>query len=326
MSRTVSFVIVLLGQLATSLLGVRIADAQSYPDRPIHFVVPYAAGGGVDVVARIVAERMSADLKQPIVVENRVGGGGIVGAEFVARSAPDGYTLLVSTSGHTILPSMSKLPWDPIKDFTPVSKVVSYPVMLVVHPSVPATTLTELIALAKQKPGMLNYGTGGVGTPPHLAMELLKSMVGIDVVHVTYRGNGLATTALLAGEIQMTFDTMIGPLPFVRAGKLRAIAVSSRSRFPTAPDIPTVSESGVPGYEFEGWTGMFAPANTPKPVIDIINAALARAVHRPEIAKRLLDLGYLAVGDPPDQFAQTVRADLDKIAKITRDAGIQIQQ
>jgi tripartite-type tricarboxylate transporter receptor subunit TctC len=307
---------------AFSVIACVAARAETYPTRPIHFIVPFAPGGGVDIVARMVAQRMSETLGQPVVIENRVGGGGILGADYVAKSAPDGYTFLVTTSGQTILPSLTKVPWDAVKDFVPVSMVVSYQLMLVVNPSVPAKTLEQLIALAKANPGTLNYGTGGIGTPPHLAMELLKHMAGIKIQHVPYRGNGLVTLAVQKNEVQMMLDTMVGPLADVRAGKLRALAVTGKSRSPLVPDIPTINEAGVPGYSFEGWTGMFAPQGTPDDIIKTVNAALVKALAVSEISKRLVDLGYQPVGDTPEEFAEIVKSDLVKMAKIIKDADI----
>jgi tripartite-type tricarboxylate transporter receptor subunit TctC len=299
--------------------------AQAYPTKPSRFVVPFAAGGGVDLTARIVAQKMSESLGQSILIENRTGAGGIVGADVVAKSAPDGYTFLVTTSGHAILPNLSKtLPWDPIKDFTPVSRVVSYPLLLVVNPSVPVNSASGLIALAKEKPGALNYGTGGIGTPPHLAMELLKSMAGVNIVHIPYQGNGPATVAVMRGEVQIILDTMMGPLEAVRAGKLRALAVTSRERSPLLPEIPTLNEAALPGYAFEGWTGMFAPASTPGDIIDRVNAELAKALAAPEVKQRLIEIGYIPAADTPQQFAGVVAEDLVKIRKIVEQAGIAI--
>jgi tripartite-type tricarboxylate transporter receptor subunit TctC len=297
--------------------------AQAYPNKPIRFVVPFAAGGGVDLTARIVAQKMSESLGQPVLVDNRTGAGGIVGADVVAKSQPDGYTFLVTTSGHTILQNLYKtLPWDPIKDFSPVSMVVSYPLLLVVNPSVPANSASELIALAKAKPGALNYGTGGVGTPPNLAMELLKSTAGINVVHVPYQGNGPATIAVMKGEVQIILDTMIGPLAAVRAGKLRALAVTSSKRSPLLPEVPTLDEAAMPGYVFEGWTGMFAPASTPADIIDRIHAEVVKALAITEVKQRLIELGYEPVGNTPQQFSGIISEDLSKISKIVERAGI----
>ena len=296
--------------------------AETYPAKPIHFIVPFAAGGGVDICARIIGQKMSETLGQTIIVDNRPGAGTIVGAEFVARSAPDGYTFLITTNGHTMLPSLFKLPFDPIKDFTPVSMMVSYPFLLVVNPSVPAKTLPELIALAKSEPGRMNYGSAGVGTAPNLAMELLKSAAGINIVHVPYKGNGPVTVAVLSGEVQMMLDTMVGPLPSIHAGKLRALAITSGTRSALLPDVPTFNESGIPGYVFEGWNGMLAPAKTPKEIVDKVRSELVKALAAPEVRQRLTEFGYLPAGDTPQQFSDIISADITKNAKIIADAGI----
>jgi tripartite-type tricarboxylate transporter receptor subunit TctC len=300
------------------------AYAETYPSKPIRIVVPFAAGGGVDLCARIVGQKMSESLGQQVVVENRPGAGTIVGAEYVARSTPDGYTFLLTTNGHTILPSLSKLPWDPVKDFTPVSMVVSYPFLLVVNPSVPVKSLPELVALAKAAPGGMNYGSAGVGTGPQLAMELLKSAAGINIMHIPYKGNGPVTVAVLAGEVQMMLDTMVGPLPAIRAGKLRALAITSAARSALLPDVPTFREAGIPGYVFEGWNGMFAPANTPKNIVEKIRNSLVEALANPEVRQRLTEFGYLPVGDTPQHFSTVVSEDIAKNAKIIADADIQV--
>lgn len=296
--------------------------AEAYPTKPIRLIVPFAAGGGVDICARIVGQKMSESLGQSVIVENRPGGGTIVGADYVARSAPDGYTFLVTTNGHTILPSLFKLPFDPINDFEPVSMVVSFPYVLVVNPSVPAKSLPELIELAKEKPGSMNYGSAGVGTGPQLAMELLKTEAGINVVHVPYKGNGPVTAAVLAGEIQMMLDTMVGPLPSIRAGKLRALAITSAVRSPLLPDVPTFSEAGTPGYIFEGWNGIFAPAKTPKVIIGRVSEEIAKALAAPDVKQRFAELGYLASSDTPQHFSTVVSKQIEKNAKIIKDAGI----
>jgi tripartite-type tricarboxylate transporter receptor subunit TctC len=310
-----------IGALALVLSGTALA--QAYPSKPIRFVVPFPPGGGVDVTVRTVAQKMSESLGQQIIVDNRAGAAGIIGADFVSKSPPDGYTIMGTTSGHTILPHLQKVPWDPIKDFTPITALVTYQLLLSVHPSVPANSLKELIALAKAKPGVLNYGTGGAGTPPHLAMELLKSMAGMDIVHVPYKGNALVTAALLSGEIQASFDTMIGPLRNVRAGKLRGLAVSGKKRSVLAPDIPTVAEAGLEGYEFEGWTGVFAPAGTPPEIVERLNLEMAKALAVPDVKERLIATGYEPSGERADQFAALVFAEVAKMAKIVKAAGIQ---
>jgi tripartite-type tricarboxylate transporter receptor subunit TctC len=310
--------------IAALSIAVGPAHAETYPSKPIHLIVPFAAGGGVDICARIVGQKMSESLGQQVVVENKPGAGTIVGAEYVARSNPDGYTFLLTTNGHTILPSLSKLPWDPIKDFTPVTMVVSYPFLLVVNPSVPAKSLPELIALAKAEPGHLNYGSAGVGTAPQLAMELLKSAAAINVVHIPYKGNGPVTAAVLAGEIQMMLDTMVGPLPSIRAGKLRALAITSAVRSALLPDVPTFNEAGIPGYVFEGWNGLFAPANTPKDIVEKVRDEVVKALAITEVKQRLTEFGYLPVGDTPQHFSTVVSQDIAKNAKIIADAGIQV--
>jgi tripartite-type tricarboxylate transporter receptor subunit TctC len=299
------------------------ALAQVYPSKPIRFVVPFPPGGGVDVTVRTVAQKMSESLGQQIIVDNRTGAAGVIGADFVAKSAADGYTIMGTTSGHTILPHLQKVPWDPIKDFTPITALVTYQLLLSVHPSVPASSFKELISLAKAKPGVLNYGTGGAGTPPHLAMELLKSTAGIDIVHVPYKGNALVTAALLSGEIQASFDTMIGPLRGVRAGKLRGLAVSGKKRSIIAPEIPTVAEAGLEGYEFEGWTGVFGPPGMPRDIVARLNSEIAKALAIPDVKERLIATGYDPSGQPADQFAAVVSSDLAKMGKIVKGAGIQ---
>lgn len=306
-----------------ALLAACGASAQTYPNKPIRFVVPFAAGGGVDVTVRTIVQRMTA-LGQPLLVDNRTGAGGSVAADVVAKAAPDGYTFLATTSGHTILPHLQKVAWDPVKDFVPVTTLVAYPLMLAAHHAVPANSLVELVAYAKTRPGTLNYGTGGVGTPPHLAMELLKSMAGLDIVHVAFKGNGPATTALLAGDIQLMLDTMIGSMPGVRAGKLKGLAVTSAGRSAIAPEIPTMREAGLPGYEFEGWTGVFAPGGTPRAIVDRMNTELAKALLMQDVKDRLVALGYEPKAMTPEQFAILVERDLAKIGKIVKDARIQV--
>jgi tripartite-type tricarboxylate transporter receptor subunit TctC len=309
--------------VAAFSMSLNTARAETYPSKPIHLIVPFAAGGGVDICARVIGQRMSESLGQPVIVENRPGAGTIVGAEYVARSAPDGYTIMMTTNGQTILPSLYKLPFDPVKDFTPVSMAVSYPFLLVVNPSVPAKSLQELIGLAKAAPGHMNYGSAGVGTAPNLAMEMLKHDAGVNIVHIPYKGNGPVTVALLGGEIQMMLDTMAGPMPSIRVGKLRPVAITSAVRSALLPDVPTFKESGIPNYVFEGWNGVFTPAGTPDDVVERIRGEIAKALANPEVMKPLTELGYVAVGDTPQHFSTVVSDDIAKNAKIIADAGIQ---
>ena len=267
--------------VAVLSMSLNSAHAETFPSKPIHLIVPFAAGGGVDICARVIGQRMSESLGQPVIVENRPGAGTIVGGEYVARSAPNGYTIMMTTNGQTILPSLYKLPFDAIKDFTPVSMAVSYPFLLVVILP-PAQSLQELIALAKAAPGHMNYGSAGVGTGPNLAMEMLKHDAGVNIVHVPYKGNGPVTVALLGGEIQMMLDTMAGPMPSIRAGKLRPVAITSPLRSPLLPDVPTFKELGIPNYVFEGWNGVFAPAGTPYDIVERIRGEIVKALANPE--------------------------------------------
>jgi tripartite-type tricarboxylate transporter receptor subunit TctC len=309
--------------VAALSMSLNIARAETFPSKPIHLIVPFAAGGGVDICARVIGQRMSESLGQPVIVENRPGAGAIVGVEYVARSAPDGYTIMMTTNGQTILPSLYKLPFDAVKDFTPVSMAVSYPFLLVVNPSVPAKSLQELIGLAKAAPGHMNYGSAGVGTGPNLAMEMLKHDAGVNIVHVPYKGNGPVTVALLGGEIQMMLDTMAGPMPSIRAGKLRPIAITSAVRSALLPDVQTFKESGLPDYVFEGWNGVFAPAGTPDDIVERIRGEIVKALANPGVMQPLTELGYVAVGDTPQHFSAVISEDTAKNAKIIADAGIQ---
>ena len=298
------------------------AYAQAYPVRSIHLIVPFPPGGGADVTARTIAQKVSETIGQTVVIDNRAGAGGNIGTEATARSAPDGYTYLLTTNGHTIQPNLQKVPWDPIKDFAPVSLVVTYPLVVVVHPSVQATSIKELIALAKARPGKLSYGSSGPGTNLNLAVELLKSLAGIDILHVPYKGNAPVTTAILSGEIQLVVDSLTGPLPHIRSGKLRALAVTSNKRSPVLPDLPTMAEAGVSDYEFLAWSGILAPAGTPKDVVARFAAELAKAVTTQAVSDRLTGLGYEPVSNSPDQFAAFIAAELAKYRKIIKEAGI----
>lgn len=299
-----------------------LVRAQSYPSKPIRLIVPFAPGGGADVTARAIAQKISENIGQSVFIDNRAGAGGNIGTEATAKAAPDGYTYLLTTNGHTIQPNLQKLPWDPIRDFAPVSLVVTYPLMVVVHPSVQANSIKELIALAKSQPGRLSYGTSGPGTNLNLASELFKSMAGVDVMHVPYKGNAPVTTAILSGEVQMVVDSMTGPLPHVRSGKLRALAVTTSKRSAVMPELPTVAESGVPGYEFIGWSGILAPAATPREAIARFHAEIVKALGAQDVRNRLTVFGYEPESNTPEQFAAFIAVELAKYAKIIKDAGI----
>jgi len=298
------------------------AGAQStFPNRPIRIIVTFPPGGGADVTARTVAQRMSENIGRPVVVENRAGAGGNIGTEVVARAAPDGYTVLQTTNGHAIQPHLRKLPWDPVKDFAPISLVNTFPLVIAVHTSVPAASLRELIAYAKANPGKLSYGSSGTGGSLHLGAEIFKSAAGVDILHIPYKGNAPMTLAVVSGEVSMVFDSLTGPLPHIRAGKLRALGVTSPKRAGVLPDVPTAMESGVP-VVYESWNGVLAPAGTPPDIIAWLNREFVRAVAAPEVRDKLLALGYTPVTNTPEQFAALIAADLERSGKIIREVGI----
>jgi tripartite-type tricarboxylate transporter receptor subunit TctC len=303
------------------------AKAQDYPSKPIRLVVPFAAGGATDVLARLVGERLTASLGQQVVVDNRPGAGGNIGSDIVARAEPDGYTILMGAVGtHAINPSLyPKMPYDPVKDFAPVTLVASVPNVLVVNPEVPANSVQELIDLAKAKPGELNFASSGNGTSIHLSGELFKAMTGTDIVHVPYKGSGPAVTDLLGGQVQMMFDNMPSSLPHVKAGKLRALGVTSAKRSPALPEVPTIAEAGVPGYDATSWFGILAPAGTPEPVVTRLQGAIVQALGEPEMRQRMADLGAEPVGDTPAEFGQFITAELAKWAKVVNDAGVKLE-
>ncbi|MSP98297.1 MAG: tripartite tricarboxylate transporter substrate binding protein [Betaproteobacteria bacterium] len=304
------------------LVSTASAVAQTYPSRPVKFVVPFAPGGGTDLVARIIGQKMGEGLGQPVVIENRGGAGGQIGTAFAAKSAPDGYTIVIGSTPLTIGHSLYKnLPYDILTDFAPVSLVVMQPLLLAVHPSVPAKNLRELVALAKAQPGKLNYSSGGSGTGTYLAAELFKSMAGIDVVHVPYTGQAAALNAVLGNQITMLFDQPGTALGHIKGGKLRALAVSSRVRSPQLPDIPTMDEAGVSGYVVDSWFGVFAPAGTPKAIVERLSAEIAKATQFPEVRDKLLAAGFAVVGGTPAQFDDFVRAEVAKWKRVIDVSG-----
>lgn len=299
------------------------AYSQAYPTKPVRIVVPLAAGGGVDSVARAFAQKYSEAWRQPVIVENRPGAGNIIGADYVAKSAPDGYTLLVSSSslaGNAVL--FRKLPFDPIRDFAPVTQFIATQLFLVMNPKVPAGNVRELIAYARAQPGKLNYGSTGIGSGAHLISEMLKIETGIDVVHIPYKGDAPLMPALLNGEIQFSFLTASAVIPHAKAGRLRALAVTGRSRVGIAPDLPTMNEAGVPGFEFESWIGLFAPGGTPPDILAALSAESARALQQQDIIARLPGWGGDAVGSSPEAFAARYRGDIAKLGKVVSEARI----
>lgn len=308
---------------AASLGAVAPAAAQSFPTKPITIVVPFSAGGTTDILARIVAQPLGTELGQPVVIDNRAGAGGNIGAAIAAKAPADGHTLFMGTVGtHAINASLyKKLPYDPIKDFAPLSRVASVPNLLVAHPSRPYKTISELIAYGKANPGKVNYASAGSGSSIHLSGELFESMAKIGMVHVPYRGSAPAVNDLLAGQVDIMFDNMPSAIQHVRAGKLRAIAVTTAKRSDQLPQVPTIAESGVPGYEATSWFGLFTKAGTPAPVVAKLNAALAKVLTQPDVKKRIAEQGGLTHAESPEQFAAFIQAESQKWGKVVRDSG-----
>lgn len=302
------------------------ALANDYPTKPIRLVVPFAAAGTTDFLARAIAQKLGSNLGTSVVVDNRPGAGGNIGSDIVAKSEPDGYTLLLGTVGtHAINASLyKKMPYDTVKDFAPVTLVASVPNMVVVHPSVPAKSIKELIALAKAKPGSLSFGSSGSGSSIHLSGELFKSMAGVDMLHVPYKGSGPAVSDLIGGQINMMFDNMPSSLPHVKAGRLRAIAVTSAKRSPAMPDLPTVAESGVPGYESVAWFGVLAPAGTPPALVKKLNAEIVKVLKSPDVAQRLASQGAEPVYNTPEEFSALIKTEMVKWAKVIKASGAQV--
>ncbi|MGH8635299.1 MAG: Bug family tripartite tricarboxylate transporter substrate binding protein [Burkholderiales bacterium] len=310
--------------IAAALL-VPLAGAQSYPVKPIRVIVSVPAGGTPDVTARLVAPGLSGLLGQQLVIDNRGGAGGLIGAEIVAKAAPDGYTVFISSPGAlTILPHLRKVPYDTLRDFAPVSLISVGPFVLITHPSLPVQSVRELIALAKAQPGKLNCASAGNGVANHLALELFKQMAGVDITHVPYKGAPQAVTDVLAGHMNMMFNSIAPIVGHIRAGRVRVLGIASAKRSPQLPDVPTISEAGVPGFEAENWFGMFAPAKTPKRIIARLNEALVKVVRSPEIQAQFAALGADAVGNSPEEFAAFVRRDMEKYARVVRISGAKV--
>ena len=312
--------------IVAALAATPNASATDYPVRPIKLVVPYAAGGPTDVLGRLVADYLGRDLKQAVIVENKPGAQGAIGAEAVARAEPDGYTLFVAAGSIIVLNPMlyKKLSYDPVKDFRMLALVTDLPVVMEVHPSVPAKTVAEFVAYAKQNPGKLNFGSAGTGGTIHLAGEMFKQMAGIEMTHVPYKGAGPALTDLLSGNIQVMFDSMGTALPPVKAGLLRPLGVSSTQRSPDLPDVPTIAESGLPGFEATSWFGIVAPAGTPPAIIARINADIDQWLQSPDVKEKLLAQGAIAAGGTPEQFAAHIRSETEKWAKVVKASGAKV--
>lgn len=313
--------------LTAMLIMASAVPAQTYPIRPIRWVVTYPPGGPTDVVARAIGAKLTEAWGQQIVIDNRAGAGGVIGTDIAAKAVPDGYTLLFGTSaGLTINPALnSKLPYDAVKDFAPVSLLVLNPQILVVHPAVPVNSVKELVALAKARPGQLNYASVGLGSPNHMGMELLKALTGIDIVHVPYKGTGPAITDLLGGQVQVMFNSMPSVIPLVASGKLKGLAVGSVQRSPAVPDIPTVAEAGVPGFENVTWYGMFAPAKTPHDIIVKLNKQVVQILASPEMAQRLASQGAEPRSSTPEELTKFMRVESERWKKVIKTAGIKVE-
>ena len=322
------FTTLLPGLAALSLtLATALPAMAEFPDRPIRIIVPYPPGGTSDLLARAVAPRLGERLKQTVVIENRAGAGGVIGSQVVAKSPADGYTLLLGTiATHGILPVLQKpAPYDAVKDFAPVTLVASTPNVLVANPSAPVRNLAELLALARAKPGSVNFGSTSLGGSPHMSGELLKTMAQVDIVHVPYKGGGPMLIDLMGGQIPVGFDNLPSSMNHIRAGKIRALAVTTAKRWPGAPEIPTMAEAGVPGYEATAWFGLLAPANTPKPIVELLQQHVAAILRQPEVEKLLLEQGAEAVGNTPDEFAKLIAAELQKWAKVVATTGVKLE-
>ncbi|MET0962978.1 MAG: tripartite tricarboxylate transporter substrate binding protein [Noviherbaspirillum sp.] len=300
--------------------------ATAYPNKPIHIVVTFTSGGAPDILARLIGEKLSAAWGQSVIVDNKPGAGGNIGSDFVAKAAPDGYNVVVGTVGtHSINGALyQNMPYDMVKDFTPITLLASTPNMLVINNDVPARNLKEFIALGK-KDGKMTFASSGSGTSIHVSGELFKTMTGIDMQHIPYKGRASAIPDLLGGRVTMMFDNMPSSLPLVREGKLRALGVTSAKRSAAAPDIPTLAESGLPGFEAVSWFALFAPANTPRPIVDKLQAEVSKILKSPDISKRLLDLGLEPAGGTPEELAAYQKSEIAKWSKVVKDSGAKVE-
>ena len=301
------------------------AAAQSYPTKPIRLVIPFPPGGSNDVVGRMIAAQLSTRLEQPVVVENQGGAGGLIGTEMAARAAPDGYTLLLISVAYAFNPSIYKLSYDPATAFAPVAMLGSGPVVIAVTASLPVASIRELIALAKEKPGQLNYATAGVGSFQHLASELFKLQAGVNIVHIPFKGGGPAMMDVIAGNTQIAIGSLVQMLPQIKGGRLKALGVGSAKRIPALPELPTVSESGVPGYEVTNWWGIVVPAGTPRPIVERLNKELSAIVASPETRQRFETEGAEPLAMSPEEFRRFIAAETSKWARVVKDADIKAQ-
>lgn len=302
------------------------AVAQSYPARPIRVVVPFAAGGATDVIARVLGQKVADSVGQPVVIDNKPGGSAMIGSDLVAKAQADGHTVLMTANPHTVNPSLyAKMPFDPVKDFAPVTLAGLQPLIVTVHPSLPARSVKELVALLKANPGKYSYGTSGTAGPQHLAGEMFKVMTGTDIVHVPYKGAAPATADLIGGQVQIAFGGTTNVLPHVKAGRLRALATATLKRTPFAPELPTLDESGLPGFESTAWLGLLAPAATPREAVVRLNAEMVKAIRQPDTQEKLFAQGIEGVGNTPEQFAAFIRDEIAKWGKVVKAAGIRAE-
>ena len=306
-------------------LAVSATAQQAYPLKPIRFITPYPAAGGNDILARLIGQKLSDSWGQQVVVENRPGGNTVIGTEVVAKSPPDGYTIIMTTSSHVIMPGLLPLPFDAIKDFAPVATVAGTELLLVLHPSVPANNLREFIALAKAKPGQLNYGTGGSGNPNHLAAVLLEILAGIKMQHIPYKGAAPIIADLMGGQVQLSFLSLINVVPQLKSGRLKAIAVSGETRMAALPQVPTFTEAGLPNMDIKQWYGVLAPAGTPRAIIDKLSSEIVRTLAMPDVQAKLATLGADPLISTPDQFAAQMKADMARYAKTIKTANIKLE-
>ena len=313
-----------LALAGTAAFPALAQSAAGFPSKFVRIVVGYGPGGPPDLLARAIAHTLSESWKQPVIVENKAGAGGSLGAEIVARSAPDGHILLLAPLTHSIVPSLMKLPFDAMNDFQPVTLVGQAPLVLVVHPSFPANNVKELIEQAKAKPGQLVYASAGNGTSTHIIGEMLKRTAGVDILHVPYKGSGAAVIDVMAGRANMYFDTLASSLPHIRSGKLKPLTVLSPKRSTQLPDLPTMAESGYPGFEVAGWLGVFAPAKMPRPLLATINSAINATIDSPMVKNQLAAMGAESVGTTPEEFERVVRRDMQRFGAIIKDTGIRV--
>jgi len=312
--------------LALVLLAAGTAAAQQYPARPIRLIVPFAPGGGTDITARAIAQKLTESWGQTVVADNRPGANGTIGVDITAKSAPDGYTITMISSSHAVnVGLMPKLPYDLMKDLTPITQATSQPYVMVIHPSVPAKTVKEFIAYAKSKPGGVNYGSSGTGGISHLGGALLGTIAGIEMVHIPYKGGAPSTLDLIAGQIQMQLGTLLLTGPHIRSGKLRVLAVTTPKRWPGTPDLPTMQEAGVPGFAITQWYGLLAPAKTPPPIVARLQQEISRQLHQPDVKEKLAADGADAVGNPSAEFGAHIRSEIAKYSKLVKQIGLKAE-